>query len=242
MTEPPLDRHSPLPLWAQLLADLRHQVANGAFADRFPTDEELQRRYGVSRHTVREAARHLQADGVIVRERGRRSALATSVLEQPLRGLYSLARTAEDLGLAERSEVLALRTEPAGAAAGPLGIAPGDEVVHVERLRHVGEEPLSLHRSWLPAEQASALAGCDLRTGSLYDALATACGVRVTGGWERIRPAIPEPDVRRRLGLRAQTAVLVVERLALAGTVPVEWRHSVVRGDRYCFRADWSAA
>lgn len=242
MTEPALDRRSPLPLWAQLLADLRRRVAAGAFVDGFPTDEELQRRYGVSRHTVREAARRLQADGVIVRERGRRSSLAGSVLEQPLQGLYSLARTAEDLGLAERSEVLALRSEPAGAAAGPLGLAPDDEVVHVERLRHVGEDPLSLHRSWLPADLVAGLAGCDLRAGSLYDALAAACGVRVTGGWERIRPGIPEPAVRRCLGLRTGTAVLVVERLALAGSVPVEWRHSIVRGDRYCFRADWSAA
>lgn len=236
-----LDRRSPVPLWAQLLTDLRRRVAAGEFDAGFPTDEELRHAYRVSRQTVREAARRLQAEGVIVRQRGRGSALAGSVLEQPLQALYSLARTAEGLGLPEHSEVLALRCEPAAHAAGPLGIDPGAETVYVERLRFVGDEPMSLHRSWLPAALAEGLCDCDLASGSLYDALATVCGVRVTGGWERIRPGIPGPDLRRLLGVPAASAVFEVERLAIAGGVAAEWRESVVRGDRYSFRADWSA-
>lgn len=235
-----LDRASALPLWAQLLADLRQRVAAGEFAERFPTDEELRLEYAVSRQTVREAARRLQGEGVIVRERGRGSALSASPLEQPLNTLYSLARTAHDLGLSERSEVRALRRERAGESAEPLAIGPGDEVVFVERLRYVGDEPLSLHRSWLPARLAAGLLRSDLRAGSLYDALAACCGLRVTGGSERIQPEIPDPELRRLLGLPARRAVLVVERRALAGGTPVEWRRSVVRGDRYAFRADWS--
>lgn len=240
MVASPVDRRSPVPLWAQLLADLRRRVAAGEFADGFPTDEDLRQSYGVSRQTVREAARRLQADGVIVRERGRGSALAGSVLEQPLQGLYSLASTAGHLGLQERSEVLALRREEAGRSAGPLCLGATDDVVYVERLRYVGDEPLSLHRSWFPLALAAGLLGCDLSSGSLYDALASVCGVRVTGGWERIRPGIPPPDLRRLLRLPRREAVFDVERLALAGTVPAEWRESVVRGDRYSFRADWS--
>jgi GntR family transcriptional regulator len=235
-----VDRRNPLPLWAQVLADLRGRVAAGEFDGGFPTDDELRRHYGVSRQTVREAARRLQDEGVIVRQRGRGSALAGTVLEQPLRALYSLARTAQDLGLPERSTVLAARREPAGEAAGPLGLAPDAPTVRVERLRHIGDEPLSLHRSWFPAERAVALLERDLTKGSLYDMLAECCGVRVTGGWERIRPDNPDPALRRLLGMPRGVAALVVERLALAGDVPVEWRVSVVRGDRYSFRAEWS--
>ena len=236
----PLDRRSPVPLWAQVLADLRRRMAAGEFDGGFPTDEELRARYGVSRQTVREAARRLQDEGVIVRERGRRSALAGSVLEQPLHTLYSLARTAQDLGLDERSEVLVQQVEPAGPAAVPLRLAPDEEVVHVERLRYVGDEPISVHRSWFPAARAGGLVDMDLRTGSLYDAVASCCGLRVTGGWERIQPAIADQELRRLLRLPRGQAVLLVERLALAGDVPVEWRQSAVRGDRYAFLTEWS--
>lgn len=237
-----VDRRSPVPLWAQVFSDLRERVAAGEFTDRFPTDEQLRQEYGVSRQTIREAARRLQDDGVIVRERGRGSTLAGSPLEQPLHTLYSLARTAQDRGFSEHSEVRRLERMAAGEAGEPLGLDPDDEVVFVERLRFVGDEPLSLHRSWLPLDRAGGLLGADLRSGSLYDALVTCCGVRVTGGWERIQPELATPELRRLLGLGRGRAVLVVERLAMAGGTPVEWRRSVIRGDRYAFRADWSPA
>ncbi|MDA8290663.1 MAG: GntR family transcriptional regulator [Actinomycetota bacterium] len=236
-----VDRGSPVPLWAQVLSDLRGRVAAGEFDERFPTDEQLRAEYGVSRQTIREAARRLQGDGVIVRERGRGSTLATSPVEQPLHTLYSLARTAQEQGLSEHSEVRRLERIPAGESRGPLGLADGDTVVYVERLRFVGDEPLSLHRSWLPYERAEGLLDADLRSGSLYDALGACCGVRVTGGWERIQPELPTGAMRRLLGVPDGQAVLVVDRLAIAGSTPVEWRRSVVRGDRYAFRAEWSA-
>ncbi len=67
----------------------------------------------------------------------------------------------------EHSEVLAQRREQAGDAAEPLGIEVGAAVVYVERLRFVGDEPLGLHRSWLPAALTEGLLGCDLASGSL---------------------------------------------------------------------------
>ena len=67
----PVDRVSPLPLWAQVEADLRSRVEAGEFSEAFPTDLQLTEAYGVSRHTVREAVRHLNSTGLLKRERGR---------------------------------------------------------------------------------------------------------------------------------------------------------------------------
>ena len=48
----PLDRADPMPLWAQLEAELRRRIDAGEFSDgRFPTDLELTEGYEVSRHT-----------------------------------------------------------------------------------------------------------------------------------------------------------------------------------------------
>ena len=67
-----LDRNSPMPLWAQLEAELRRRVEAGEFDEGFfPTDLELTEAYDVSRHTVREAVRHLNKTGLLKRERGR---------------------------------------------------------------------------------------------------------------------------------------------------------------------------
>lgn len=237
-----LDRASPLPLWAQIVADLRAQMAAGAFEDRFPTDEELTGAYGVSRQTAREAVRRLQAEGLVERQRGRGSTVTRPVLEQPLAALYSVSLTVSEHGLVDRNEILAAERRPApGWVADRLRIEDGAPAVFLERLRFAGEDPLSLERSWLPSPLADGLLGADLERGPLYAALSAACGVQVTSGSERISPILPPPGDRARLEMPARTAAFGVERLVLAGAQPAELRHSTVRGDRYRFVAEWPA-
>jgi GntR family transcriptional regulator len=234
-----LDRRSALPLWAQLAEDLRAKAMAGDFSERLPTEDELTVTYGVSRNTVREALRRLREDGIIERTRGRGTFLANVDIEQPLPGHYSLARSIQDQGLDEHSEVRVLDTRPAGPAAVPLDLAPDEAVVHIERLRFAGDEPLAVDRSWLPAGLAERILDADLGHGSIYDALLEASGVRVTGGWERITPTIPSPAERRDLRLARPHACFAVERLARSGPQPVEWRRSLIRGDRYRFTTQW---
>lgn len=235
-----LDRSSPLPLWAQIVDDLRRRLLEGEFEDRFPTDEELTRDYEVSRQTVREAVRRLTAEGLVVRERGRGSSLAAPVLEQPLHSLYSLASTMRAGGIEERSEVLAAERRAATPEiAGHLGIDGRAEVVFIERLRFAGAEPIAWDRSWLPAGQAAALLDEDLSSGGLYDLLVSRCALRVTGGWERIRPVVPQSSERKLLRLPPKVAAFSIERLALVGDQPIEWRRSLIRGDRYSLLAQW---
>jgi DNA-binding GntR family transcriptional regulator len=51
---------------------LAREIVDGLYpvGERFPTDQELCERFSVSRHTVREALRDLQRDGVLARQRG----------------------------------------------------------------------------------------------------------------------------------------------------------------------------
>jgi GntR family transcriptional regulator len=234
------DRSSPLPLWAQIVDDLRRRLLDGEFVDRFPTDEELRQAYDVSRQTVREAVRRLSAEGLVVRQRGRGSSVRPPVLEQPLHCLYSLASTVRARGIEERSEVLAAERRPVAAGvAARLGLDASAEVVFIERLRFAGAEPIAWDRSWLPAGQAGALLDAELTSGGLYELLAAHCSVRITGGWERIRPVIPTPTERRLLRLPTKTAAFSIERLALVGDAPIEWRNSLIRGDRYWLVAQW---
>jgi GntR family transcriptional regulator len=161
-------------------------------------------------------------------------------LEQPLQGMYSLAATVRSKGLDEHSEVLACKLSVAEEAAVQLGIAKDEQVVYIERLRYAGDEPLALDRSWLPADLAQGLLDADLSSGSLYDSLAQHCNLRVTSGWERIRPLNPSSHDREMLRLPLAEAVFAIERLAWAGDRPLEWRISLIRGDRYCFRSTWT--
>src|SRR5579863_7503254 len=148
-----LDRHSPLPLWAQLRDDLRRRVDDGEFTDAFPSEMALVDAYGVSRNTVRDALRRLRSEGTVVAGRGRRPRLGDQVeIEQPLGALYSLYASVEAAGLEPTSVVRSLLVLRDPEVAERLDL-PGDTpLVHLERLRLADGEPLALDRVWFPAE------------------------------------------------------------------------------------------
>ena len=234
-----IDRTSPLPLWAQIVADLRDRLGRGEFDERLPAEHQLMREYGVSRGTVRDALARLRHEGLLDRQRGRGTFRSRAEIEQPLRGLYSLARSIVAQGLTERSVVLRLERMPAGDAAAALTMPEDGVVVFLERLRYAGDEPLALDRMWLPAKIAAPLLRTDLTHGSIYESLEQKCGVRVSGGWERVTPIVPSKTDRARLRLPADQAALRVERLTRSGVRPIEWRHMLIRGDRYSLTTEW---
>ena len=235
-----LDRSSPLPLWAQLLADLRRRMAGGEFAERFPTDRELGDDYGVSRQTVREAMRRLRDEGAVERQRGRGTRVRAAEFEQPFGGLGSLFRAVESTGVDQISEVRALERLRDRDVARKLELEPEAELVYLERLRLAEGAPLALDRVWLPLSRASALLGADFRHTGLYDELSRRCGITIRSGRERIEPVVPGSADARLLGLRPRQAAFALVRRTDDAAGAVEWRRALIRGDRYHLVADWS--
>ncbi|MDN5861190.1 MAG: GntR family transcriptional regulator, partial [Pseudonocardia sp.] len=137
----PLDRTNPLPLWAQIEADLRRRMRSGAFEHRFPGEHELVAEYKVSRHTVRDALRRLRDEGVLDSGRGRGTWVRKPRIEQPLGALYSLFKSVEAVGLEQRSVVRALEVAVDEKVAERLQRPPSTEFVYLERLRLADSEP-----------------------------------------------------------------------------------------------------
>lgn len=239
-----IDRSNPLPLWAQVLEDLRRRLDGGEFATQFPTDNDLIDHYGVSRHTVREAVRRLQDEGVVNRERGRGTFVTAPAIERTWGTgvVYSLFRSVESQGYEQRSEVLDLSETTDDAVADRLALAPGAPLVRLERLRLVDGKPLAHDVVWLPASVARPLLDVDFTHTALYDELAARCGVRPTAGSERVHAVVPDRALGDLLGLGPRQAAFAMERTSHARDEPVEWRETVVRGDRYSFVATWSGS
>lgn len=229
------------PLWQQVLDDLERRIASGDIIDRFPTDKELTEHYGVSRHTVREAVQRLRARGLVDRQRGRGSFLNEAVLTQPLGGLYSLFRAVEEAGLEQRSEVLFLGTDRDARAAAHLGLPPRAELVRLERIRYAGAQPLAIDETWLPADIGRGVLGADFSRTALYDVLSELSAVRITAADETITPVVPDAELIAQLALAPEEGLLRVERVAASGERPVEYRTTLIRGERFRYTSSWRA-
>jgi len=241
MPSTPVDRSSPLPLWAQVEADLRRQLEAGEFTEAFPTDLQLTQMYDVSRHTVREAVRHLNKTGVLKRERGRGTVVNRSEFEQSLGTLYSLFDSVESTGVEQTSESLRCEAVTDSIAASHLEVDEDTQLIVIERLRLAGGSPLAVDRAWLPHSIAAPLLDVDWSHTALYDELATAGAPVPNQGWERLTPIVPTPTDRKRLGLRKTDAAFFLERVGTRDGKPIEWRTTIIRGDRYRFVTEWSS-
>ena len=206
----PLDRTVGIPLWEQLLADLRRRLARGDFAQAFPGELDLVEQYGVSRHTVRAALRDLRAAGVVTATRGRRPrhGPGAQLVAQPACILHSLFEAAR------------------------LGLEESTPLVHLELLRSLDGEPIALDRAWLPAGLAAPLLSADLGRERFYTELREHAGIVVTGGEETVQAVLPSRVDHEMLGLTGPAPVLSVRRLGSTHGRPVEWRHMLIRADR----------
>lgn len=238
-----LERGAAAPLWQQLQTDPVARPAAGDFAGRFPGELALAEEYGVSRQTVRQALRQLRADGVVMAERGRQPRVAPPPeIHQPMGALYSMFACVEAAGLDQHSVVRTLDVRADAVVASRLGLEGSTPLVHLERLRYAGDLPLALDRVWLPARIAEPLLEADFTHTSLYAELGRRAGLRLERGSEEIHAVVPGRGERRLLQCPANTAVFSIHRLGYAAAEqPVEWRHTVVRGDRFALTASFSA-
>jgi GntR family transcriptional regulator len=230
-----------MPLWAQLRADLLRRLNAGAFDEEFPGEMALVAEYQVSRQTVRTALRELRADGIVLAERGRRPRITGPVITQPLGTLYSLFASVESAGLRQRSIIRRRDLRADGVIADRLGLEASTPLFHMERIRLAGEEPLALDTVWLPGDLGAPLLEADFTHTGLYDELAARTGIHVDSGREHIRGVVPTRAEQHLLRIPPSTGALLVSRLGYAAGRPVEWRRTLIRGDRFSLVAEFSS-
>ena len=189
---------------------------------------------------MREAIRHLNKTGILKRERGRGTVINRSEFEQPLGTLYSLFQSIEATGTEQTSEVLQLEVVTDTVAATHLELDEDTEFILLARLRRAGGEPLAVDRAWVPLAYGESLLDVDWSHTALYAEMTRIGAPTPTAGWERLTPVIPPPADRTLLGLPSGAAAFSLERLGTRDGKPVEWRTTLIRGDRYRFVSEWS--
>lgn len=235
-----LDRLAGSALWRQVQDDLRRRIDAGEFPEVFPGEKVLAQEYGVSRQTMRQSLRALREAGVVSAQRGRPPQVRADVIEQPIGALYSLFASVEGAGMSQHSRVLALDERRDPEAAGHLGLAPDALLIHLSRIRLADGDPLALDRVWLPAEVASALLQADFGHTALYREMAERIGDFPRRGQEVIQAVTLSEEEAQQLAAPPGAAAFHIERLGCSGSTALEWRTTVVRGDRFRVSSQFS--
>ena len=199
---------------------------------RLPSERTLMDAYGVSRITVRAAIGRLVTEGHLVRVPGKGTFVADATIQSTLH-LASFTQEMEARGLKVSTVVLTSeRTTAPEDTADALGIARGDEAIHLRRLRLADGRPVSVDDAWYHPVHADGLLGIDL-TGSVYKALAGEFGHQIDRARQTVRAEGAPADIGVLLGTGTGAPVMFFDRTSFSGDLPIEHARSWYRSDRY---------
>ncbi|MER3400992.1 MAG: hypothetical protein C4313_07660 [Thermoflexus sp.] len=236
----PLEREGPLPLHEQIRERLLKAIQSGKVAAhrRLPSERVLAQWFAVNRLTVRQALRELIAQGYLYARFGRGTFVAARPVHQPLQWLTSFTEDMAARGMKASSRVLAREIRPAPAdIAARLGIAPGAEVVRLERLRLADGEPMAIETAFLPHARCPGLLAFDFSRCSLYEVLRKHFGLRLDRAEQVLRAVVLPAREARLLGVSRGAPAFLLERTTfLDSGEAIEFVRSFYRGDRYQFR------
>lgn len=231
-----VDRTSPVPLYFQLSQQLEAAIERGTLTpgSLLGNEIDLAGRLGLSRPTVRQAIQSLVDKGLLVRRRGVGTQVVHSQVKRPLE-LSSLYDDLEAAGQKPATRVLRNTVEPATArVAAALGVAEGDEVHLIERLRYAHGEPMAELRNHLPVGLL-ALDTPQLEATGLYR-LMRGAGITLHSARQSVGARAATEAEAALLAESAGAPLLTMERTTFDDTGrAVEYGTHVYRASRYAF-------
>jgi GntR family transcriptional regulator len=231
-----LNRNSPIPLYFQLMQEIREQIDSGVLkpGDAIPTELDLMRRYDISRATVRQSILQLVQEGYLRRIRAK-GTFVNTLPEKPkfIGTLRGFAQEMKQRGVPCRTRVL-----DKGIVSAPVKVAeklhvPAESrVFFLHRLRYIHDEPVLLAGSYIPESLCRNIESIDFEENSLYDVLENRYDIRLHHGRRDFEPAIPSSATEMELlHLTPKTPILYVESVVYTKEGrPVEYVEIRMRG------------
>ena len=169
-----IEREVPVPLYYRLAEIVKQKILNSEFevGESIPTEAELEKEYGVSRITVRQAIDLLCRQGFLIKKRGKTPYVGQSKLEHTFGLISSFTRNIRSKGLIPGTKVLSLcYTKPPRIVARIFETKEEDDVILLKRLRLVNGEPVAIDTTYLQKDHLSQFVEKGISQESLYESL-----------------------------------------------------------------------
>ena len=200
-----------------------------------PSEGDLSREFGVSRLTIRQALKQLEARGAIYSEQGRGYFTTTSRM-QGLSGFHSFTSEVQRLGGVAGSTLIdfALDARLPDAFRRHLQVDENEAFIAVCRVRSMDGRPVALEDAYLPVSMYPGADRKMFEEGSLYDRMMRGWGIVPAWTDALFEPVAALPVEAQLLGIDPGAPVLAVWRVTVTDTDQVcEYVRSIYRGDGF---------
>ena len=239
-----LNRQSPQPLHLQFEEILREQLENEEWAPHacIPSENELSRKYGISRMTVRAVLTRLVDAGLLYRVPGKGTFVAEpKIVSRPLSQM-GITQQLEQMGYETSTKVIHIGiTSCPSKAARQLKVQPGADVYTIKRLRFVKGEPLSIHTSYIPLSVCSDLELQDFEHRQLCDIMEATYHHEIVRRCETLESTTASLEEAELLSVKPAFPLLLLNTTMYThGEQPIECSVVVFRGDKFKIKLEFN--
>ena len=209
-----LARHRGVSLHRQIYLVLRDEIRQGVYypGDVLPSEDEIAKRFGVSRVTLRTALAALATDALIERRQGKGTFVREAVAAEPLRStMADLLTHMRDVSTHTEVKVLQFDYVNAPASTGLESLGKSALYQRAVRVRSRAGRPLFHITTYIPEEIGRTFSRRELGTTPLYDLMQRA-KVTFHSGDQVVSAAVADPKVAARLDLAVGDPLVVVKR------------------------------
>jgi GntR family transcriptional regulator, phosphonate transport system regulatory protein len=227
------------PLWKQLEQTLLQDIQGGRFdsAGRLPSEHELAERFGVNRHTARQAIAGLVQRGILFKRKGGGSYLVPGMIDYEIGERTRFSTNVALQGREPSRTLLEVSERKAHARAYmALEMADGEMLVFIRVIGEADGIPISIGDTYLPARRFQGFAAIYRETMSITKTLADFGIHDYTRETTRVIARNPSQDEVRYLRQSAMTPILAVESVDIdRDRRPIVYHETRFAGERVQF-------
>lgn len=226
--------------YEEIKNDLKVLIVTGELrpGEKLPSEKQLTERYNASRVTVRQALDVLQSEQLIESFQCRGHFVKKPAVVQSLASYKGLREALSGTGHNVNSRIVKSRELMAGKkVAEALDIDIGDDVVELQRVRYLNQEPASFDISYFRRHVGLRLLKEDLSRRDLVDILESELGIPIGSAEICIGVTVPHAELLQQLQLEEGIPVLMIERIVTAEDGrKLQYELVYARTDAYQFR------
>jgi GntR family transcriptional regulator len=204
------------PLYVQVKDSLVRRLIDGSWqpGQLIPSEFDLARELGVSQGTVRKALDTMTAENLLVRRQGRGTFVAEPEESRILFQFFRLAPDRGERSFPDSRQVKGSKGRASRKEAALLGMAQGDDVWRIERIRTFGEEPLLVETITLPASRFPGFDRIGQIPNNVYRLYSQRWGITIGGASEKLKAIAASAADAAALGCSRGAPLLEITRTA----------------------------
>lgn len=226
-------RHSQISQW------LRQQIEEGVYQteEKLPSENDLAKKFDVSRVTIRRALQSLESESIIYRCQGLGSFVSDNRTPHNLVKLTDFDEDMANAGLNASSEVREFKTIDAPEwLLAPLNLKEGHKVIQIDRLRLADGQPIAFDSTWLPILYGQLLTPEKLQNSTIYKVLEEEYEIQVIRGTYRFSADVADGILSDELNIQENSPLLLIDRTTYTiGNKPVYYQKRYYRSDKVMY-------